>query len=137
MTDDVLGYFIDRLVPPWHMCAGGERVLSEKAVRLKDLPASVDQLQIREWMEKELGVSPSKILQDSLAQNSVAAMAGAEGSLVTWVVEFNAKSDCMEIEADVERALQLNNRALKGSVVKVERIRTRGAGLSKCTFHSC
>jgi hypothetical protein len=128
MTEHVLGYFVDHLVPPWHMCANGERVLAEQAVRLKELPPWIDEPQIREWVQREVGLSPSRVLLDNLARNSLAAMSGTDGSLVTWIVEFSAKIDCVENEADVQRAVQLNNHLLDRVAVKVERIRARGAG---------
>jgi hypothetical protein len=142
MTEHILGYFVDRITPPWHMCAGGDRVLSEQAVRLKELPPSVDEAQIREWVGSEVGLFPSKVLKDNLARNSMAALAGSASSQVTWILEFDGKEDCEEKERDVQKALLLHNRTLQVAFVKVERIRRRGAGEFLvqlgvlCCFHS-
>jgi hypothetical protein len=96
MPEHVLGYFLDCVVAPSHMCVGGKRTPAERSVRLRDVPPSIDASELLEWVKSEVGVAPSQVLRNNLARNNAAAMLGSEGSRVVWILECNARGNCLE-----------------------------------------
>jgi hypothetical protein len=126
LTEHTLGHAVHHLVQPYYACdQPGQRVLSERSIRLKNLPADVTSQEIANWFEQEAGVRPTSVFKDNAAKNRESSQT------VAMVAEFLSDGDCHEQEAVLVKAMTLNNSPtflFRGARVVLQRIRQSARG---------
>lgn len=127
LTEHTLGHPIHHLVQPYYACEEpGQRVLSERSIRLKKVPANVTPSEIVDWFVQGCGVRPTAVFKDSAAKNR-----GGDGQTVAMVAEFLSGGNCHEQEAAMEKAMSLNNSSaytFRGERVILQRIKKAAPG---------
>jgi hypothetical protein len=127
LTEHTLGHRTHHLVQPYYSCdEPGQRVLSEKSIRLKNLPADVTAEEIENWFVLHAGVRPTTVFKDNAVKNR-----GGNGQAVAMVVEFVSGGDCHQQEAVLEKAMSISNsptHTFCGARVVLQRIRKAARG---------
>jgi hypothetical protein len=127
LTEHTLGHAVHNLIQPYYACAEpGQRVLSERSIRLKKMPVDVTSREVEDWFVEGCGVRPTAVYKDSAAKNR-----DGDGQIVAMVAEFRSEGDCHEQEAVVEKAFSLNNSSehlFRGARLVLQRIRKAARG---------
>lgn len=129
LADHTLGFKVHHQVPAYYGCGddAGQWVLSERSIRVKDMPSDASPGEIQNWFEQEAGVRPVGVYRDNAAKNR-----GKPEGGVSMVADCTiAEGDCFEQEARVEKAMLVHNSSahtFRGERVKLQQIKKPSRG---------